>query len=182
MPLNRAERHTGHTAGLKAGSSAAGGTPVTVGKMRTSRSPERQTVVVYDLATVRFRRSAKGRSMSMIAASGETLAVVDTNGDATNEDAAYAACEHALNGARVRRNESLCRVALYNPYTAHISYLPAPDSVIFTNHEPRAIHMNGEIGIVHFDGEQHQLEISGVLIDEEQLTVSAASRAWDAHS
>ncbi len=166
----------------RGGSNAAGGTKVTVWWMRTSRSPECQPVVVYDLATVRFRRSAKGRSMSMIAASGETLAVVDTNGDATNEDAAYAACEHALNGARVRRDGVVCRVALYNPYTAHIAYLPAPDSVIFTNHEPRSIGMHGETGVVYFDGEQHTLEISGEQIDEEQLTVSAASRAWDAHS
>lgn len=137
-------------------------------------------VVVYDLATLRFRRSARKTSMSVIAASGEVLAVCDTSVADTNEDAAYAVCEHALSAGRVQRGEHLCRVALYNPYSAEISYLPAPESVVFGNEQGLALPVDGEVATVHEDSDGMWLALGGVRVGTKVLTVAGASRAWGA--
>jgi hypothetical protein len=134
-------------------------------------------VVVFDLATLRFRRSAKRTSMSVIAASGEVLAVVDTVGHDSNADAAFAACEHALSAGRVRRDGTIRRVVLYNPYTAQASYGPAVDAVIFGG-EPLAVEIGGSCGMVQVDGPESTLDVAGVVRTAVQVSVAAASRAF----
>ena len=144
----------------------------------------RVKVVVYDLSTLRFRRSARKTSMSIVAASGEVLAVIDTLAIDNNEDAAYGACEHALAAGRVRREGNYHRVALYNPYSGEISYQPAPESVVFGADKPIAIEMLGSLGEVVGGAGAEELHLEGaggaVVLRRREVSVAAAARAWEA--
>jgi hypothetical protein len=133
-----------------------------------------EPIVVYDLATVRFRRSTKGASMQMVAASGEVLAVVDLVALTSNEDGAFACCEHALAAARPRRDGRRMRVALYNPYTAQISYGAGPDCTVFADQAPVALDPGGTVGHLVEDG----LLIDGRCVTPHTTTVAATSRSY----
>jgi hypothetical protein len=134
-------------------------------------------VVVFDLATVRFRRSQQRSSMSMLAASGETLAVVDTLATTSNQDAAFSCCEHALSAARPKRDGRRLKVALYNPYSAQISYGAGSECVVLGDGMTLELGPYGTIG--HFDGDV--LDIDGRRVPAIELTTAAASRAWVAN-
>lgn len=134
-------------------------------------------IVVYDLATLRFRRSSRKTSMSVVAASGEVLAVVDTLAIDSNEDAAYAACEHALSAGRVRRAGRYLKIGLYNPYSGEVSYKAAPDSIVFGCERPISIEALGSCGEVVRDEE---LRIEGSVLPRREVGVVQASRAWEA--
>lgn len=150
---------------------------VTIGYV-TSRSIP---VVVFDLATLRFRRTPKRTSMSVVAASGEVLGVVDTLVTDTNEDAAFAACEHALSAGRVQRDGAVHRIALYNPYTAQTSYLSAPESVVFFDGEAVVIGANGTCGAVGHVGDTYVLRVDGRAIPTYIATMASSTRDWYAH-
>lgn len=147
--------------------------------VKNEESCEVVDIVIYDLSTLRFRRSARKTSMSVIAASGEVLAVVDTLAVDSNEDAAYAACEHALATARVRREGTWCRIGLYNPYSGETSYRPAPDSIVFGAQQPVAIETLGSRGKVEGGEGSERLHLNGLLLERQEPSVAAASRAWD---
>jgi hypothetical protein len=136
-------------------------------------------IVVYDLATLRFRRSSRKTSMSVVAASGEVLAVVDTLAIDSNEDAAYAACEHALSAGRVRRDGRYRKVGLYNPYSGEISYKAAPDSVVFGCEKPISIETLGSCGEVFGENGVEELHIGETNLPRREVGVVQASRAWE---
>lgn len=117
--------------------------------------------------------------MSMVAASGEVLAVVDTLAIDRNEDAAYAACEHALATGNVAREGTLHKIALYNPYSAEISYKAAPDSQIFGDGEAHPIEVEGSLASVEDDGSC--LILGGKRINQREITLTGATRAWSAN-
>lgn len=119
--------------------------------------------------------------MSVVAASGEVLAVVDTLVADTNEDAAFAACEHALSAGRVQRNDGIHRVALYNPYTAQTAYLPAPESIVFCDGSTLSLGAGGEAGRVGEDADGITLEVGGRKFPVHLATVASSSRDWQAH-
>jgi len=136
-------------------------------------------VVVYDLSTLRFRRSARKTSMSIVAASGEVLAVVDTLAIESNEDAAYGACEHALAAGRIRREGGYHRVALYNPYSGEISYQAAPDSIVFGAERPIAVEALGSVGEVRGETGEEELHLGGYVLGRREVSVAGATRAWE---
>jgi hypothetical protein len=140
-----------------------------------------QPVVVYDLATLRFRRSARGTSMSVVAASGEVLAVIDTLAVDENEDAAYAACEHALATCNVERGGEWCKIALYNPYSGEISYQAAPDSRVFSGRVPVALESGGSVALIEEGAKGLELVINGQRLFEISVSLVGASRAWAAN-
>lgn len=137
-------------------------------------------IVIFDLATLRFRRSARNTSMGVVAASGEVLAVVDTSTADTNEDAAYAACEHALASGNVVRGGELHRIALYNPYSGEISYQAAPDSLVFADGEAHPIEAEGSVAMIE-TGEEACIHLGEVRIGLRVATLVGASRAWAAN-
>lgn len=116
--------------------------------------------------------------MSIVAASGEVLSIVDTLSKDGHEDAAYAACEHALNAGRILRDGVKCRIALYNPYSAEISYLPAPDSLVFGCEEALSVNPEGSLAYVENNGES--IRLNEKTIYSKNLTVAQATRAWEA--
>jgi len=140
-----------------------------------------EQIVIFDLATLRFRRSARGTSMSVVAASGEVLAVVDTLAIDRNEDAAYAACEHALATGNVARDGELHKIALYNPYSAEISYKAAPDSQIFGDGEAHPIDIEGSVAHIEDVEDGACIILDGKRIKQREITLTGASRAWSAN-
>jgi hypothetical protein len=140
-----------------------------------------EQIVIFDLATLRFRRSARGTSMSVVAASGEVLAVVDTLAIDRNEDAAYAACEHALAAGNVEREGTLHKIALYNPYSAEISYKAAPDSEIFGDGEAHPIAVDGSVANIEDEEGRTCIILAGKRIKQREITLAGATRAWSAN-
>lgn len=138
-------------------------------------------IVIFDLATLRFRRSARGTSINVVAASGEVLAVVDTLAIDRNEDAAYAACEHALAAGNVARQGTLHKIALYNPYSAEISYLAAPDSQIFGDGDAHPISINGSVAGIDNGADGTCIILDGTRIKQRDTTLTGATRAWAAN-
>jgi len=119
--------------------------------------------------------------MSIVAASGEVLAVVDTLAIDRNEDAAYAACEHALATGNVAREGTLHKIALYNPYSAEISYMAAPDSQIFGDGEAHPISITGSVANIENGEDGIHLILDGKRVKQREITLTAATRAWSAN-
>lgn len=99
--------------------------------------------VVFDLASIRYRFGSNHASITALAPTGEILSRVDLSAHHTEREAAFLAADAALRGARLTRNGAICRLGLYNPYTAVICVSPVPDTKVFSDHSPVAIPKNG---------------------------------------
>ena len=132
-------------------------------------------ILVFDMASLRFRPNAAHTALSVVAASGEMLATVDTLPDIADEHAAFAALDHALAAARVRRNSTLHRIGLYHPLTAQIVVGPSP-SKIFAAPAPLEIAANGSMASV----EETELVCSDAVCAALSPTEESTKRAWSA--
>lgn len=142
--------------------------------MAESRHPKR--VVLFDLATLRFRLHASGSTVQVVSPAGETLALVDVSGAESREEMAFIACERALEAARVFRNREELAVGLLNPFTAQISVGPASSGLVFGDGTPIAVPAGGATASVSED----ELSLDdGRTVPRFVASSTALSRVWE---
>lgn len=139
---------------------------------------------MFDLAALRFVRSATGDSLSALAGTGELLAVIDVAPGTAEREAALAALDAALDRARVPRESVLLpgqrvrtRVALYNPYSAEVAVGSLPDTVAYGDGRPLELPATGALGVL--DGEV--LTVGARALARREPTPASLSRAYLAH-
>jgi hypothetical protein len=101
-------------------------------------------VVIYDMASLDFQWGPGQRSLRLVTSRGNALSWLDLETGVDPRDAAFLACDDALERGRVAMPEAIdafssgdatrrlrCRVGLYNPYTAQVSIGAVPRTKIF---------------------------------------------------
>jgi hypothetical protein len=138
---------------------------------------ERQVVVV-DMSTLRFVWQPGRRSVTLLTANGELLAVSDVAEGAGERQAAFAVLEEAAATARVSRGGVEHRVAFYNPYTAEVSVDAATANRVFCAGRPLSLREDGEPAAVT---EAALVLGSSELPERGELDPASAMRAVAAH-
>ena len=86
---------------------------------------ETTPVVVFDLASLRFRMGPGGKSVSVTSATGEHLGFAKVPAGCDSELAAHKAIDEAMRSSTVLRTDGAdllaCRVGFYNPFTYQVA-------------------------------------------------------------
>lgn len=96
--------------------------------------------LILDMASLRTQQAADRSSASVLTCRGEVLSTVLLDPDISDAEAVFQVFDDALDRCQLTRPNpddptGLCRarVALYNPFTAHVSVGPVPDTQVFTD-------------------------------------------------
>lgn len=139
-------------------------------------------VLVFDLASLRYRWDAARSALSMFSPLREQLALVHPPAGTSDREAATLACDQALELCRLRRSvvdeqgspaKVRYRIALYNPYTAKIALGAVPHTRVFGDFAPIDVAASGLAAHLEGDGDAVCL----VLADGRRLERNLASVA-----
>lgn len=96
--------------------------------------------LILDMASVRTQIAGGRASVSALTCRGEVLSTVVLSEQTSDAEAVFQVFDDALDRCQLTRPDpqdltQLCRarVALYNPFTAHISVGGVPDTRVFTD-------------------------------------------------
>lgn len=143
-------------------------------------------VLIFDLATLRYQWDATRATLSVLSSRNELLAVVDVAPTTNEREAAFQACDAALDRSRVSRTTPAGRlrhrIALYNPYSAEVSFAAVPKTKVFSAATRLTIPANGLPAtlVSSVDGPDVLIAGDDVLIHQ-QPSFAALTRAFAAH-
>jgi hypothetical protein len=91
-----------------------------------------EKMVVFDLSECRIKESPSGTSVTLLAPSGELLALLDTRQSWSDRESALRLYDTCLASGFVWRDDSLHKVSLWNPYTRMAAVDPLPETLSFS--------------------------------------------------
>lgn len=143
-------------------------------------------VLVLDLSTLRYRFAANRRSLSVLTASGETLASVTMRPAEDDTDVIFRAItEAARTSCVLRANDdgtvSGHTLAFYNPYTAQVSWTLNGRPVLFVPEVPFSVLPAGISGTVSSTADILELRVADAVAAEEIPDSNLVARTLSAY-
>ena len=89
-------------------------------------------MVVFDLSLCRVRESSDGRTVTLLAPSGELLSVLNVRPSWSSKESALRLFDTCLSSGFVWRDDALHRIALWNPHTGLVAVDSLPDTVSYS--------------------------------------------------
>jgi hypothetical protein len=142
-------------------------------------------ILLLDLASLRYRWSDDAhRSLAVLSAMGEVLAVVDCEAGLPQREAAFRACDAALASGRVVRASQddllvrrRCRIGLYNPYSGEVAVGPVSRGTVYQGGGRLDVPPNG-VTLQMVDG---RLEGDGITLEPVESGYAEMRHAHSAH-
>lgn len=90
-----------------------------------------EKMVVFDLSECRIKESPSGDSLTLLAPSGELLAMLETRPSWSDRESALRLYDTCLASGFVWRDDALHKISLWNPHTRAAAVDPLPETLSF---------------------------------------------------
>lgn len=102
-------------------------------------------IIIYDMASLKFRWNVERSVLSVISSRSEVLAQTECPEGTSDREAVFLALDAVLATSRIKRPDlkGTHRVGLYNPYTAQVAVGSVPSTSSYSDASPIPVPADG---------------------------------------